>query len=63
MSLCMQTHFMLCGPFIGPSFKAVRTLFIRPIQGYGKTASLSYPDTWVRKPDCLRLPYRVRSGE
>ena len=26
-------------------------------QGYGNTASLSYPDTWVRKPDCLHLPY------
>ena len=33
------------------------TLVIRPLQGYGNTASLSYPDTWVRKPDCLHLPY------
>ena len=29
----------------------------QPFQGYGNTASLSYPDTWVRKPDCLHLPY------
>ena len=35
----------------------MRTLVIRPLQGYGITASLSYPDTWVRKPDYLHLPY------
>ena len=29
----------------------------QPFQGYGNTASLSYPDTWVRKPACLHLPY------
>ena len=33
------------------------TLAIRPLQGYGNTAPLSYPNTWVRKPDCLHLPY------
>ena len=48
---------MLWEQFIRPSLKAVRTLVIRPLQGYGNTASLSYPDTWVRKPDCLHLPY------
>ena len=48
---------MLWGPFIGPRLKAMRTLLIRPIQGYRKTASRSYPDTWVRKPDCLHLLY------
>ena len=53
----MQAHFMLRQQFIGPSLKAMRTLLIRPIQGYWKTASLSYPDTWVRKPDCLHLSY------
>ena len=26
-------------------------------QGCGKTASLSCPYIWVRKPDCLHLPY------
>ena len=35
----------------------MRTLIIRPLQGYGNTAFLSYPGTWVRKPDCLHLPY------
>ena len=48
---------MLWEHFIGPSLKAMRTLLIRPFQGCGNTASLSYPDTWVRKPDCLHLPY------
>ena len=54
----MQAHFMLWEQFIGPSLKAMRTLVIRPLQGYGNTASLSYPDTWVRKLDCLYLPYK-----
>ena len=35
----------------------MRTLVIRPLQGYENTAPLSYPDTWVRKPDCIHLPY------
>ena len=35
----------------------MRKLVIRPVQDYGNTASLSYPDTWARKPDCLNLPY------
>ena len=55
----MQTHFMLWEQFIGPSLMAMGTLLIRPLQGYGNTASHSYPDTWVRKPDCLHLLYRV----
>ena len=54
----MRAHFMLWEQFIGPSLKAVRTVVIRPRQGYGNTAPLSYPDTWVRKPDCLHLPYK-----
>ena len=49
---------MLWEQFIGPSLKAMRTLLMRPLQSYGNTASLSYPDTWVRKPDCLHLPYK-----
>ena len=49
---------MLWEQFIRPSLKAMRTLLIRSIQGYGNTASLSYPDTWMRKPDCLHLPYK-----
>ena len=53
----MQVHLMLWEQFIRPSLKAMRTLVIRPLQGNGNTASLSYPDTWVRKPDCLHLPY------
>ena len=53
----MRAHFMLWEQFIGPSLKAMRTLVIRPLQGYGNTVSLSYPDTWVRKPGCLHLPY------
>ena len=36
----------------------MRTLVIRPLQGYGNTASLSYPDTWVKKPDCLHFLYK-----
>ena len=52
----MQAHFMLREQFTGPSFKAMRTVVIRRLQGYGNTASLSYPDTWVRKPDRLHLP-------
>ena len=57
--LHMRVHFMLWEQFIRPSLKAMRTLVIRPLQGYGNTASLSYPNTWVRKPDCLHLPYKV----
>ena len=53
----MRAHFVLWEQFIRPSVKAIRTLVIRPLQGYGNTASLSYPDTWVRKPGCLHLPY------
>ena len=48
---------MLWEQFIGPGLKAMRTLVIMPSQGYGNTASLSNPDTWARKPDCLHLPY------
>ena len=48
---------MLWEQFMGPSLKAMRTVVIRPLQGYGNTASLSYPDTWARKPDCFHLPY------
>ena len=55
--LHMHAHFMLWEQSIGTSLKAMRTLVIRPFQGYGNTASLSYPGTWVRKPDCLHLPY------
>ena len=53
----MRAHFLLWEQFIRPSLKAMRILLIRPIQGYGDTASLSYPDIWVRKSDCLHLPY------
>ena len=53
----MQAHFMLWEKFIGPSVKAMRTVVIRPLQGYGNTAPLSYPDTWARKPDCLHSLY------
>ena len=53
----MRAHFMLWEQFIGSSLKAMRTLVIRPPQGYGNMASFSYPDTWVRKPDCFHLPY------
>ena len=63
MILRVGAHFMLWEPFIGLSPKVMRTLLIRPIQGYGKTASLSYPDTWVRKPDRLHLPYRGRGAQ
>ena len=55
----MRAYFMLWEQFIRPSLKAMRTLVNRPLQCYGNTALLSYPDTWVRKPDCLHLPYRV----
>ena len=48
---------MLREQFIGLSLKAMGTLVIRPLQGSGNTAPLSYPDTWVRKPDCVHLPY------
>ena len=48
---------MLWKQFIGPTLKAMRTLLIRPLQGYRNTAFLSTPDSWVRKPDCLHLPY------
>ena len=58
----MRAHFMLWEQFIRPSLKAVRTLVIRPLQGYGNTASFSYPDTWVRKPDCLHLAYSPLLG-
>ena len=54
--LHIRAHFMLWEQFIRSSLKAMRTLVIRPLQDYGNTAPLSYPDTWVRKPDCLHLP-------
>ena len=50
---------MLWEQFIGPSLKAMRTLLIRTLQGYGNSAPLGHPDTWVRKPDCLHLSYTV----
>ena len=56
--LLMRAHFMLWEQFIRPSLKAMRTPLTRPLQGYGNTASLSYLDTWVRKPDYLHLPHR-----
>ena len=31
----MRAHFMLWEQFIRPSLKAMRTLVIRPLQGYG----------------------------
>ena len=55
--LYMRAYFTLWEQFIRPSLKTMRTLVIRPFQGYGNTASLSYLDTRVRKPDCLHLPY------
>ena len=60
--LRMRAYFTLWEHFIRPSLKALRTLVIRRLQGYGNTASLSYPDTRMRKPDCLHLPYRHQPG-
>ena len=48
---------MLWEQFIRPSLKAMRTLYISPLQRYGNTASLGNPDTCVRRPDCLHLTY------
>ena len=59
----IRINFMLWEQFIGPSLKAMRTLVLRPLQGYGNTVSLSYPDTWVRKQDCLHLPYVMEVPE
>ena len=42
----------------GSPLKPMGTAYRTQSQGYGNTASLSYPDTWVRKPDCLHLPYK-----
>ena len=53
----MQAQFMLCEQFNRPSLKVTRTLVSRCLQGYRNTATLSYLDTWVRKQDCLHLPY------
>ena len=50
----MQAHLILWEQFIRPSLK--RTLLIRPLQGYGNTASLSYLDTSLRKPYCSHFP-------
>ena len=57
--LRMRAHFMLWEQFIRRSLKTMRILVIRPLQGYGNTAPLSYPDICVRKPDYLHLPYNV----
>ena len=57
MILHMQPHVMLWEPFIRPSLKDMSTLIIKPIKGYEETASISYLDTWLWKPDCLCLPY------
>ena len=57
----MRAHFMLWEQFIGSSLKAVRTSY-QALPGYGNTASLRYPDTWVRKPDCLHLLYKNKVG-
>ena len=59
----MLAHFMLWEQIIRPSLKAMRPLVIRPLQGFGNTASLSYPDTWVGKPNCLHLPYSPTTKE
>ena len=48
---------MLRKQFIGPSLKAIRALVMRPLQGYGNTAPLNYPDMWVKKPDCIHILY------
>ena len=37
----MRAHFMLWEQFTGPSLKAMRTLVIRLLQGYGYTAPLT----------------------
>ena len=60
--LHMWARFTLWEQLIRPSLKAMGTLVIRRLQGYGNTASLSYPDTRMRKPDCLHLPYRHQPG-
>ena len=62
MVLCMRAHFMLWEPFIVPIHKAMSILLLRPIQGYGNTASLIYSDTWVGKPDCLHLSYTFETA-
>ena len=46
--------------WLSSPFKDMGTLLMRPIQGF---ASLSYPHTWVRKPDCLHFPYTHLRGE
>ena len=38
--------------------KAMGTIYGPQSQGYEDTTYLSSPDIWVRKPDCLCLPYR-----
>ena len=53
----MWAHFMLWEQFIRASLKAMRTLYISPLQRYGNIASLGNPDTCVRRPDCLHLTY------
>ena len=55
----MRAHFLLREQCIGPGLQAVRTLVVRPLQGCGNTAPLSYPHTWARKPDYLHLAYRT----
>ena len=40
------------------SLHVMGTVYQTQSQGYGNSASLSYPDTWVRKSDCLHLPYQ-----
>ena len=53
--LRMQAHFMLWEQFIGPSFEAMRTPVIGPLQCYGNTAPLSYhlPYTQLLVPSFL----------
>ena len=33
-----------------------------PTEGYGNTAYLTFPNSWGRGPDCLRLPYNYFAG-
>ena len=55
--VCMQAQSRLWEQFFRNSLKAMRKILIRPILKVMETSSLNNPDIWVRKPDCLHLPY------
>ena len=62
--LCHRASYYACGhtqgygySLLDPVSRLWEHYLPGPFSRLWETGSLSYPDTWVRKPDCLHLPY------